>query len=128
MTRLTIHQYPMFNDGEATRPATHWYAQSGGFWMAVVGEAEPDWFDGVDPAELPNPRTYPIDQLPPEGRLFWRYPDGTPIDEPVECHHTDHCDDCGEQVHTGPDEVFYHEHDSSPAYMEDGGIMHPRQS
>jgi hypothetical protein len=64
--------------------ADAWYFQSGGTWVAVVRDWEPEdeWFED-DAATWPTPRTYPIDQTPPFGTLLFRAEDGTPITRPL---------------------------------------------
>lgn len=76
-------------DGEPVK-ADSWFWQIGDRWVAVAGESEADWFadtkaDGID---MPNPRTYPIDEVPPSGLLVYRHEGGDDVEVPAELFFT----------------------------------------
>lgn len=70
--------------------ADSWFWQIGSRWVAVAGEAESDWFLDMEmPGECPQPRTYPVTELPPSGTLVYRTPDGEPVEIDVEFFFTE---------------------------------------
>lgn len=101
MSTLELPVYPA-NDGwwddadgyepgtQHPPPATHWFWQDSGRWVAVRGESEADWFedDTTEPLVMPHkawpiPRSYPIEVLPPSGTLFYRLADGSEVEQSV---------------------------------------------
>jgi hypothetical protein len=85
VVELRYYAYPGYDATGFVQPATAWYYQGGPQWMAVVAEqeSEADWFVDSEPGDCPTPRTYPIDQRPPYGRLIYRTADGSEVSEPA---------------------------------------------
>lgn len=82
---VVICAYPAYDCTGVLKLATAWFFQTGDQWMAVADEDEAEWFedamDGRNTPNWPTPRTYPIDQRPPTGRLVYRDATGAEVTE-----------------------------------------------